>query len=415
MTTRPKPLDMPTLTSRRLPRTRTPTATTSRSCARTAGAPRRTRRGTCCRTSRQVRASSTWAAGPAPSPPTWPSASPRAPVTAVGDHRRGAGARRRTRSPGAGRRTSASRSPTSTPWTSRTTASTSCTPTRCSSTSPTRSWRCGRCGASASPAASSRRATATTAASAGSPKSRRWTSGCGCIRPWRRPTAATRTPGAGCAAGPWPPGSPRRPSRPAPRRGCSPTKADRQWWADLWADRTTKSSTAAQYVEKGFAYAEDLDAVAAGLAHLGGSGRRVVQRRSWRDRLRGLIYPEFRSPTVNTPTDGVIRVPNHSVSRYFRHSPVLSYPERAGLSVHNQAFTAMVPAHGPRRVADDPRPRGLVPRGQRAVSAFPIRVLTSPPSACRSFRPRALHISGDSRVPIGPRTAQRHAKSFRHA
>lgn len=39
-------------------------------------------------------------------------------------------------------------------------------------------------------------------------------------------------------------------------------QADRQWWADLWADRTTKSSTAAQYVEKGFATVEDLDAVA---------------------------------------------------------------------------------------------------------------------------------------------------------
>jgi ubiquinone/menaquinone biosynthesis C-methylase UbiE len=41
-------------------------------------------------------------------------------------------------------------------------------------------------------------------------------------------------------------------------------QADRRWWAELWADRTTKSSTAAQYVEKGFAFAEDLDAVAAG-------------------------------------------------------------------------------------------------------------------------------------------------------
>jgi hypothetical protein len=32
----------------------------------------------------------------------------------------------------------------------------------------------------------------------------------------------------------------------------------------LWADRTTKSSTAAQYVEKGFAYVEELETVAAG-------------------------------------------------------------------------------------------------------------------------------------------------------
>ena len=39
-------------------------------------------------------------------------------------------------------------------------------------------------------------------------------------------------------------------------------KADRQWWADLWADRTTKSSTATQYVEKSLARAQDLEAVA---------------------------------------------------------------------------------------------------------------------------------------------------------
>ena len=42
------------------------------------------------------------------------------------------------------------------------------------------------------------------------------------------------------------------------------TPAERRWWADLWAERTTKSSTATQYVEKGFAYVEDLDGVAAG-------------------------------------------------------------------------------------------------------------------------------------------------------
>ena len=41
-------------------------------------------------------------------------------------------------------------------------------------------------------------------------------------------------------------------------------EAERRWWAGLWADRTTKSSTATQYVEKGFAHVEELDAVAAG-------------------------------------------------------------------------------------------------------------------------------------------------------
>ncbi|MBS2538364.1 methyltransferase domain-containing protein [Catenulispora sp. NF23] len=39
---------------------------------------------------------------------------------------------------------------------------------------------------------------------------------------------------------------------------------DRRWWAEMWAERTTKSSTATQYVEKGFAYVDDLDTVAAG-------------------------------------------------------------------------------------------------------------------------------------------------------
>lgn len=40
--------------------------------------------------------------------------------------------------------------------------------------------------------------------------------------------------------------------------------AERRWWAGMWADRTTKSSTATQYVEKGFASVEELDVVAEG-------------------------------------------------------------------------------------------------------------------------------------------------------
>jgi ubiquinone/menaquinone biosynthesis C-methylase UbiE len=40
--------------------------------------------------------------------------------------------------------------------------------------------------------------------------------------------------------------------------------ADRRWWADMWADRTTKSSTSEQYVRAGFADTEELDATAAG-------------------------------------------------------------------------------------------------------------------------------------------------------
>ena len=42
------------------------------------------------------------------------------------------------------------------------------------------------------------------------------------------------------------------------------TAQERAWWAGMWAERTTKSSTAVQYVEKGFAYVEELEAVAAG-------------------------------------------------------------------------------------------------------------------------------------------------------
>lgn len=38
--------------------------------------------------------------------------------------------------------------------------------------------------------------------------------------------------------------------------------ADRSWWAELWADRTTKSSTARQYVTKGIATEAGLQAMA---------------------------------------------------------------------------------------------------------------------------------------------------------
>ncbi|GAA1969438.1 class I SAM-dependent methyltransferase [Catenulispora subtropica] len=37
---------------------------------------------------------------------------------------------------------------------------------------------------------------------------------------------------------------------------------DRAWWAELWADRTTKSSTASQYVAKGIATEPELQAMA---------------------------------------------------------------------------------------------------------------------------------------------------------
>src|SRR5262249_44836279 len=42
------------------------------------------------------------------------------------------------------------------------------------------------------------------------------------------------------------------------------THGGRRSWAETWADRTTKSSTADQYVRCGFAYAEELETVAAG-------------------------------------------------------------------------------------------------------------------------------------------------------
>ena len=60
----------------RCPTPPTPTATPTASCARTAGAPPTTPPPTCSRTSRPGRTCSTWAAGPAPSPLTWPVVAP---------------------------------------------------------------------------------------------------------------------------------------------------------------------------------------------------------------------------------------------------------------------------------------------------------------------------------------------------
>src|SRR2546426_204897 len=51
-------------------------AITTACCGRTAGAPRRTRRGTCCRGWRPTRACSTWAAARVRSPRTWRPACP---------------------------------------------------------------------------------------------------------------------------------------------------------------------------------------------------------------------------------------------------------------------------------------------------------------------------------------------------
>jgi len=41
--------------------------------------------------------------------------------------------------------------------------------------------------------------------------------------------------------------------------------ADLKWWTDLWADRTTKSTAAEQYVAKDIASAPALTAIAEGL------------------------------------------------------------------------------------------------------------------------------------------------------
>jgi hypothetical protein len=40
------------------------------------------------------------------------------------------------------------------------------------------------------------------------------------------------------------------------------TDAERSWWAEMWAERTTKSSTAQQYVAKGIATEAELQAIA---------------------------------------------------------------------------------------------------------------------------------------------------------
>ena len=124
---------------RRHPRL-TCTATTTACCARTGGAPRRTRPGTCWVTCSPACACSTSAAVRARSPRTWPRGCPTA--RSPGSTRRPACWPRPGPKPAAGAwPTSGSRPATCTGWRSRTARSTWCTRTRCCSTCPTRSPR----------------------------------------------------------------------------------------------------------------------------------------------------------------------------------------------------------------------------------------------------------------------------------
>ena len=158
------------------------------------------------------------------------------------------------------RRTSTFAVATCTPSTSRRRPSTSSTPTRCSSTSPTRSGRCARCGGSA-PGRARRgprqrlrrvhlvprrcpRSTAGWRCTSGRPGQRR--------RARRRPAPARLGPAAGLHRR-------RRPARP----GASPTPEDRAWWGGLWADRVVASAFADQAVEYGLSDRAELDEIAA--------------------------------------------------------------------------------------------------------------------------------------------------------
>src|ERR1700733_13619764 len=180
--------------------------TTTASCGRTAGGPRRTPRAISCRGCRTLTGCSTWVAAPGPSPSTWPPGFPTA--------RWSASTRpaRCWKTPG--RRQAARADPTygSTPgtcitWPSTTPRSTSCTPTRCCSTWATRLRRLRRCAGCAARAAWSRRGTATTA-------------------------------------------------------GCSAPPGDRSWWGSLWAERLTESPFGDRAVEHGLATREDLERLA---------------------------------------------------------------------------------------------------------------------------------------------------------
>ena len=139
------------------------------------------------------------------------------------------------------------------PSTSRTTPSTWCTPTRCCSTSTTRSRAlremrrvCRPGGIVAARDSDYAAFTWYPAGARAGPVARARTSR------WPAPTTPSPTPGAGCCPGRRAAGLRRR-DRRARAPGATRRPIDRAWWGGLWADRIVDSDLARQAVERGLA------------------------------------------------------------------------------------------------------------------------------------------------------------------
>ena len=215
---------------------------------------------------------------------------PRRRVRAGDDHRRHRRARRAR--PGAGHRAGAraagarpgarrgrwpawsSRSATSTPWTSPTPPTTSCTPTRCCSTSPTRSRRCGRCCASAAPDGVVGVRDADYAAMAwypADPRLDRWLS---IYRAVARGNGAE--PDAGRRLLSWARAAGAADIVATASVWCYATPADRQWWGGMWADRILESAITGHATGRRPRRPRRAGRHLRGLAALGGRRRRLV-------------------------------------------------------------------------------------------------------------------------------------------
>ena len=172
--------------------------------------------------------------------------------------------------------------------------STSCTRTRCCSTSPTRSRRCARCVGCAGPAASSRRGTPTTPRSRGGPRTRALTGGSSCTT--TSPAATDAEPDAGRRLLAWARGAGFADIVATASVWCFATPEDRAWWGGLWSDRVVASAFADQAIDGGLATRAELEHISVGVARRGAShptpGSRSctgssAPRRRWRELIDG--------------------------------------------------------------------------------------------------------------------------------
>ena len=171
---------------------------------------------------------------------------------------------------------------------------------------------------------------------------------------------------------------------------------DRAWWGGLWADRIVESDLARQAVERGFATAAELDAIAAGWRRWAEHGRRLVQRPARRDPGP---RPE-RPPQTWTPD--LVAEP-----RTGEQLELVAGPEAARVVVVGRPVVAEQPHRLVRR-GDHLR---AVRRLDRRGTTQPARGPTdrpAPPSPGRACRPSGrwccssggLHVGGDGRVEL---------------